>query len=184
MVTMVYLNRMTNCFSIRVIIFVVLSKSFVFPNFLLSQKIEIEQQGVRINTISIKSENDIKRALGSPEMVKTFPDSIKGGYWEYPDFGITVYFTNKQNIKTCDLSINCKSFTGELFLGKSKIDRDTHIYKLLQFEELQFKPIEIEPIPEDSNKFMQLIESICFGRNISFIYDRLDYIGLISIDMY
>ena len=181
---MVNLYEMTTLFKIRLIIFVLLFVGFAFPDSILAQKIEIGEKGVSINSTLISNESDVRKALGFPSKTVVFPDSIKGGYWEYPDIGLTVYFTEKQSVKNCDLSISCKSFTGEVFVGKRKLDRETHIYKLLQFEELKFKPIEIEPLPENPNGFMQLVDAIYFGRNARIIYDRPDNIGLISIDIY
>jgi hypothetical protein len=165
-------------------IFILLFSGMFVPDALMAQKIEIGEKGVSINSTLISNESTVRKALGLPGKTVVFPDSIKGGYWEYPEIGLTVYFTEKLNLKTCDLSITCKSFTGELFFGKSKLNRETHIYKLLQFGELKFKPIDIEPIPENPNGFMQLVDAICFGKNARIIYDRPDNIGLISIDIY
>lgn len=163
---------------------IILILEIFLPSCLLAQKIEIGEKGVNINSILIKNENDVNQALGSPTKKVLFRDSIKGGYWEYPEIGLTVYFTEKQNVKNCDLSISYKTFTGEVFAGKSKLDRETHIYKLLQFDELKFNPIEIEPIPNDPSKFAQFIGAKCFGKDASFIYERPDAIGLLSIDLY
>ena len=134
--------------------------------------------------VLIKNENDVNQALGSPTKKALFQSSTKGGYWEYPEIGLTVYFREEQNVKNCDLSISYKTFTGEVFVGKSKLDRETHIYKLLQFNELNFKSIEIEPIPEDPSNFHQFIKVECYGKGASFIYFRTDAIGLLSIDLY
>ena len=163
---------------------IILILAIFLPTCLLAQKIEIGEKGVSINSILIKNENDVNQALGSPTKKALFQSSTKGGYWEYPEIGLTVYFREEQNVKNCDLSISYKTFTGEVFVGKSKLDRETHIYKLLQFDELNFKSIEIEPIPEDPSNFHQTIKVECYGKGASFIYFRTDAIGLLSIDLY
>jgi hypothetical protein len=163
---------------------IILILAIFLPTCLLAQKIEIGEKGVSINSTIIKNENDVKQALGSPTKKALYPDSIKGGYWEYSELGITVYFTEKENVKKCDLSIMCEEFTGEFIVGKTKLDRETHIYKLLQFDELNFKPIEIEPIPQDPSKFVQFIDAECYGKDASFIYFRQEVIGRLSIDLY
>lgn len=164
--------------------FIILILSIFLPTCFFAQKIEIGEKGVRINSTLIKNENDVKQALGLPTKKALFPDSIKGGYWEYQDLGLTVYFREKDNIKKCDLSIMFNEFKGEVILGKKKIERDTHLYKLLQYDELNFNPIEIQPIPNDPSKFGQFIGAECYGKNASFIYNSPDALGLLSIDMY
>ena len=163
---------------------IILILAIFVPTCLLAQKIEIGERGVSINSALIKNENDVKQALGSPTKKALFPDSIKGGYWEYQELGITVYFTEKENVKKCDLSIMCEEFTGEFIVGKTKLDLETHIYKLLQIDELNFNPIEIKPIPQDPSHFAQFIDAECFGKDASFIYFRPDAIGRLSIDLY
>jgi len=163
---------------------IILILEIFLPTCLLAQKIEIGEKGVNINSILIKNENDVNQALGSPTKKALFPDSIKGGYWEYQELGITVYFTEKENVKKCDLSIKYEEFTGEFIVGKTKLDRETHIYKLLQFDELNFKPIEIEPIPQDPSRFVQFIDAECYGKDASFIYFQPDAMGRLSIDLY
>jgi hypothetical protein len=151
---------------------------------LLAQKIEIGENGVSINSTLIKNEIDVEQALGSPTKKALFPDSIKRGYWEYKELGVTVYFSEKENVKKCDLSIMFKEFKGEVFVAKKKLDSETHMYKLLQYDELKFKPIEIEPISIDPSKFAQFIDAECYGTDASFIYFQLDAIGRMSIDLY
>ncbi len=163
---------------------IILISPIFLPTFLLAQKIEIGEKGVSINSTLIKNENDVNKALGTPTEKALYPDSIKGGYWKYQELGITVYFTEKENVKKCDLSIMCKEFKGEFIVGKKKLERDTHIYKLLQFEEFNFKSIETEQIPQDPSKFTQLIDAKCFGKDAWFLYTQPDNIGLISISMY
>ncbi len=163
---------------------IILILEIFLPTCLLAQKIEIGEKGVSINSILIKNENDVNQALGSPAKKSLYRDSIKGGYWEYPEIGLTLYFFEKENVKKSDLSIRCEEFKGEFIIGKTKLDRETHIYKLLQFDELNFKPIEIEPIPEDPSKFLQFIVAECYGKETSFIYFQPDAIGRLSIDLY
>lgn len=163
---------------------IILILAIFLPMCLLAQKIEIGEKGVSINSTIIKNENDLTQALGSPTRKALYPNSFKGGYWEYSELGITIYFTEKEDVKKCNLSIKYDKFKGEFIVGKRKLDRETHIYKLLQFDELNFKPIEIEPIPQDPSKFAQLITAECFGKDAWFIYDQPDAIGLLSIDLY
>jgi hypothetical protein len=58
------------------------------------------------------------------------------------------------------------------------------MYKLLQYDELKFNPIEIGSFPNDPSKFAQFIGAKCFGKDASFTYDRPDAIGILSIDLY
>ena len=163
---------------------IILIIAIFLPTCLLAQKIEIGEKGVSINSILIKNENDVNQALGSPTKKALFQSSTKGGYWEYPEIGLTVYFREEQNVKNCDLMISYKTFTGEVFVGKRKLDRETHMYKLLQYDELKFNPIEIGSFPNDPSKFAQFIGAKCFGKDASFTYDRPDAIGILSIDLY
>ena len=150
--------------------FVVLFSSF-------SQKIEITDRGVLINSTIINDDLDIIRVLGKP-------NQIKEGYWDYNLYGITIYFTKKQNNKECELSISANNFKGELYLGKTRLELDCCIYKLLQIRELYFKPIEIESFPNEQGNFFQSIDAICFGKNTRFVYFSQDAIGMITLSLY
>ena len=156
----------------------------VKPYSLDAQSIIVGEKGVSINSAFIKNENDVRKVLGQPNKIGVYPDSTKGQYWEYSDMGITVYFTNKQNLKKCNVSIMFKNFKGEILLGKTKLLPETHMYELLQFKELEFQPIEIEPIPDDPSKFGQFFDATCYGLNAMFIYNRPDFLGLLSLDVY
>lgn len=150
--------------------FVVLFSSF-------SQKIEITDRGVLINSTIINDDLDIIKALGKP-------DEIKEGYWEYNLSGITIYFTKKQQNKECELNISAKNYKGELYLGKTRLELNCNIYKLLQISELEFKPIEIESFPNEQGNFFQSIDAICFRKNTRFVYFSQDSIGMITLSLY
>ena len=150
----------------------------------IAQKIEVKGNGVSINSIFIDNENQITQALGVPDKKISFPDSIRGGYWEYKAIGLTIYFTEKKESKKCDIQISCKNFKGEIFLGKTKLEIQTHLYRLLQIDELFFPPIEISSTMYFQDNFIQSIDAICFEKTIRFIYERLDKLSLISFDLF
>jgi hypothetical protein len=145
--------------------------------FSFSQKIEITDRGVLINSTIINDDLDIIRVLGKP-------NQIKEGYWDYNLNGITIYFTKKQNNKEYELSISAKNFKGELYLGKTRLELDCCIYKLLQIRDLYFKPIEIESFPNEQGNFFQSIDAICLGKNIRFVYFHPDSIGIITLSLF
>ena len=150
---------------------------FLFSSFTFSQKIEISERGVLINSMTINNDLDIIKALGKP-------DEIKEGYWEYNLSGITIYFTKKQQNKECELNISAKNYKGELYLGKTRLELNCNIYKLLQMSELEFKPIEIESFPNEQCNFFQSIDAICFRKNTRFVYFSQDSIGMITLSLY
>lgn len=146
-----------------------------------AQKIVLDKEGLSFNGRSIATAQDLLKQLGEPDSLWVKSKAGTRVEWYYK-YGLRVIHGKDGKKSVFEFRFrpyeDNPAFSGKLFLGKDLVEQGLHIYRLMQFSELE---INEKDFKEEYESYM--IDGEVAGIRIYFTYMTTKY-TLNSVSIY